>query len=50
MEEVNLSGKSIEDLQYIAKMMGLRKISQSSKEELIERIHKAAQKAAQKAA
>lgn len=44
MEEVNLSEKSIEDLQYIAKMMGLRSISKYSKEELIERIRKAGQK------
>jgi hypothetical protein len=27
MEEVNLAAKSLEDLQYIAKMMGLRKIA-----------------------
>lgn len=44
MEKVNLSAKSIEDLQYIAKMMGLRKVAKSSKEELIERIHKAGEK------
>ena len=44
MEEVNLTEKSIEDLQYIAKMMGLRSVSKYSKEELIERIHKAARK------
>ena len=41
MDEVNLSAKSIEDLQYIAKMMHIRNIAKSSKEELIEKIHKA---------
>ncbi|HEX2946842.1 MAG TPA: transcription termination factor Rho [Clostridia bacterium] len=41
MEEVNLTAKSLEDLQYIAKMMGLRSIGNYSKEELIEKIHKA---------
>ncbi len=39
MEEVNLTAKSLEDLQYIAKMMGIRGVSKSSKEELIEKIH-----------
>jgi len=48
MEEVNLSEKTIEDLQYIAKMMGLRSVSKYSKEELIERIHKAGQKGDEK--
>lgn len=41
MEEVNLAAKSIEDLQYIAKMMGLKGISNYSKDELIEKIHHA---------
>ncbi len=41
MEEVNLSAKSLEDLQYIAKMMGLRNSKNITKEELIEKIHKA---------
>ncbi len=41
MEEVNLTAKSMEDLQYIARMMGLRNINNYSKEELIEKIHKA---------
>ncbi len=41
MEEVNLSAKSLEDLQYIAKMMGLRSVAKYEKEELIERILKA---------
>lgn len=44
MEEVNLSAKTIEDLQYIAKMMGLRNVLKSTKEELIEKIHKAGHK------
>lgn len=44
MEEVNLSAKSIEDLQYIAKMMGLKYSKNSSKEELIEEILKAGSK------
>jgi transcription termination factor Rho len=44
MEEINLSVKSIEDLQYIAKMMGIKNVSKSSKEELIEKIHKAGRK------
>lgn len=41
MEEVNLAVKSIEDLQYIAKMMGVRGIRNKTKEELIEKILKA---------
>jgi transcription termination factor Rho len=44
MEEVNLSAKSIEDLQYIAKMMGLRVSKSITKEELIEKILKAGSK------
>lgn len=48
MEEVNLAAKSIEDLQYIAKMMGLRNIAKSTKEELIEKIHKAGRAASAK--
>ncbi len=44
MEEINLSVKSIEDLQYIAKMMGIKGVVKSSKEELIEKIHKAGRK------
>ncbi len=38
MEEVNLGSKSLEDLRYIAKMMGIKNISRSKKEELIEMI------------
>lgn len=44
MEEVNLSAKSIEDLRYIAKMMGLRKLAVCTREELIEKIEKAAKR------
>ncbi len=43
MEEVNLSAKSLEDLQYIAKMMGLRGVKKYGKEELIEKILGAAE-------
>lgn len=35
MEEVNLGKKSIEDLRYIAKMMGIKNLSRMRKEELI---------------
>jgi transcription termination factor Rho len=38
MEQVNLGSKSLEDLRYIAKMMGLKNIAKSHKEELIEMI------------
>jgi len=48
MEEVNLTAKTLEDLQYIAKMMGLRGINNYSKEELIEKIHKAGANGARK--
>ncbi len=49
MEEVNLSAKSLEDLQYIAKMMGLRGVKKYEKDELIDKIMKAgAPKDAQK--
>jgi transcription termination factor Rho len=44
MEEINLSVKSIEDLRYIAKMMGIKSVSRIDKEELIEKIHKVGQK------
>ncbi|HOL91016.1 MAG TPA: transcription termination factor Rho [Clostridiales bacterium] len=48
MEEVNLAAKSLEDLQYIARMMGLRSVTKYNKEELIERILKAAKRKAPK--
>jgi len=49
MEEVNLNAKSLEDLQYIAKMMGLRNVMKSTREELIEKIHKAGKRNTAKA-
>jgi transcription termination factor Rho len=48
MEEVNLAVKSIEDLQYIAKMMGVRGIKNKTKEELIEKILKAGRDGSEK--
>ncbi|HHW00828.1 MAG TPA: transcription termination factor Rho [Clostridiaceae bacterium] len=38
MEEVNLSKKTLEDLRYIAKMMGIKSITKYRKNELIEKI------------
>lgn len=38
MEEVNLENKSLEDLRYIGKMMGIRNIARYRKEELIDKI------------
>lgn len=38
MEEVNLGKKTLEDLRYIAKMMGLKNITRYRKKELIEKI------------
>ena len=38
MEEINLDKKTLEDLRYIAKMMGIKNISKYRKEELIEHI------------
>ena len=49
MEEVNLTAKSLEDLQYIARMMGLRNVLKSSKDELIAKIHKAGRSSTEKA-
>ncbi len=40
MEDINLGSKSLEDLRYIAKMMGIKNTSKSRKEELIELILK----------
>ena len=48
MEDVNLAAKSLEDLQYIARMMGLRSVTKYDKEELIERILKAAKRKVKK--
>lgn len=38
MEDINLGSKSLEDIRYIAKMMGLKNISKFKKDELIEKI------------
>ena len=38
MEEINLGSKSLEDLRYIGKMMGLKNIAKYRKEELIQKI------------
>ncbi|MCX7745742.1 MAG: transcription termination factor Rho [Clostridia bacterium] len=38
MEDINLEGKSLEDLRYIAKMLGLKNISKYKKGELLEKI------------
>ncbi len=45
MEEVNLSSKSLKDLRYIAKMMGIKSITKYRKEELIEKILEAGRNA-----
>lgn len=42
MEDVNLSSKTLEDLRYIAKMMGIKSIFKYNKEKLIEKILEAA--------
>jgi len=49
MEDVNLTAKSLEDLRYIARMMGLRSVLKYNKEELIEKILKAGRASAEKA-
>lgn len=38
MEDINLQGKTLEDLRYIAKMMGIKNLSRLKKDELIEKI------------
>jgi len=38
MEEINLESKSLEDLRYIAKMMGLKSVTKYRKDELIEKV------------
>ncbi len=45
MEDVNLTAKSLEDLRYIAKMMGIRSVTRFRKEELIEKILDSGRKA-----
>lgn len=42
MEDINLKGKTLEDLRYIAKMMNLKNIFKYKKNELIEKIMEAA--------
>ena len=44
MEEVNLGSKTLEDLRYIAKMMGIKSPTKYRKEELIEQILEAGQR------
>ena len=39
MEDINLKDKTLEDLRYIAKMMGLKSITRLRKSELIEKIY-----------
>ena len=43
MEEINLGSKTLEDLRYIAKMMGVKSITKYRKEELIKKILEAGQ-------
>ncbi|MCX7709791.1 MAG: transcription termination factor Rho [Clostridia bacterium] len=38
MDDINLQSKTLEDLRYIAKMMGIKNISRLKKDELIEKI------------
>ncbi len=42
MEDIKLNDKTLEDLRYIAKMMGIKKITKYRKSELIEKIYEAA--------
>lgn len=46
MEDVNLKGKTLEDLRYIAKLMGVKNAAKYRKEELIEKIMEAGEKGA----
>ena len=39
MEGINLKDKTLEDLRYIAKMLGLKSITRLRKSELIEKIY-----------
>jgi len=43
MEDINLAGKSLEDLRYIAKMMGIKSVTKYRKEELIQKITESGQ-------
>jgi len=47
MEDINLEKKTLEDLRYIAKMMGLKSITKYRKNELIEKILEAGRNATQ---
>jgi len=49
MEEINLEKKKLEDLRYIAKMMGIKSVTKYRKEELIEKILEAGRSAAEQA-
>ncbi|AEV70551.1 transcription termination factor Rho [Acetivibrio clariflavus] len=40
MEDINLKDKTLEDLRYIAKMLGIKNLSKYKKSELIEEIYK----------
>ena len=42
MDDIKLKDKTLEDLRYIAKMMGIKKISKYRKSELIEKIYEVA--------
>lgn len=44
MEDVNLKDKTLEDLRYIAKLMGMKNATKYRKEELIEKIMEAGEK------
>ena len=47
MEGVNLGSKTLEDLRYIARMMGIKSLTKYRKEELIEKILEAGKEASQ---
>ena len=38
MDEINLDNKTLEDLRYIAKMMGIKNVAKFKKSELLEEI------------
>lgn len=48
MEEVNLNSKKLQDLRYIAKVMGIKSVTKYKKEELIEKILEAGKQASGK--
>ncbi|HHW48263.1 MAG TPA: transcription termination factor Rho [Clostridiaceae bacterium] len=49
MEEINLEKKKLEDLRYIAKMMGIKSVTKYRKNELIEKILEAGRSTAEQA-